>query len=197
MVHPMQIPTDCAVFLDAGYIEYVIRQDFPGIQIDYVKLVSEISKEHILFRSFYYNCLPYLDVHSSDSEKSLYEGKINFFEALKFLPRFEVRLGELSRFEDHDTGAFSFHQKRVDSLITVDMLEVALRHQVKTIILATGDSDLIPAVKAIKRAGLICILWHSSLKGKAPPSRELFQICDERFEFESIIDKIQKQNYRS
>lgn len=188
----MQFPSRCAILLDAGYIEYITRQEFPNIQINYDKLVKEISANDSLFRTFYYNCLPNLDFSTPEDEKNLYEGKLNFFEALKFLPRFEVRLGALSRYEDQDSNALSFHQKRVDILMVVDMMQLALSKQIDHLIIATGDGDLIPAIQAVKQAGILVTLWHGSLRGKAAPNRELFQICDERYELSRIVNKIQK-----
>ncbi|CAI3932949.1 NYN domain [Commensalibacter papalotli (ex Botero et al. 2024)] len=193
MVNKMQIPSRCAILLDAGYIEYITRQEFPNIQINYEKLVKEITGEYRLFRTFYYNCLPHLDFSTSEDDKNLYEGKMNFFEALKFLPRFEVRLGALSRYEDQDSNALSFHQKRVDILMVVDMMQLSITKQIDHLIIATGDGDLIPAVQAVKQAGILVSLWHGSLRGKSAPNRELFQLCDERHELGRIIHKIQKQ----
>lgn len=190
----MQFPSRCAILLDAGYIEYITRQEFPNIQINYDKLVKEVSGDNLLFRTFYYNCLPNLDFSTPEDEKNLYEGKMNFFEALKFLPRFEVRLGVLSRYEDQDNNALSFHQKRVDILMVVDMMQLALSKQIDHLIIATGDGDLIPAIQAVKQAGILITLWHGSFRGKAAPNRELFQICDERYELGRIMNKIQKHN---
>ncbi|EHD14483.1 hypothetical protein CIN_04150 [Commensalibacter intestini A911] len=190
----MQFPSRCAILLDAGYIEYITRQEFPNIQINYDKLVKEVSGDNLLFRTFYYNCLPNLDFSTPEDEKNLYEGKMNFFEALKFLPRFEVRLGALSRYEDQDNNALSFHQKRVDILMVVDMMQLALSKQIDHLIIATGDGDLIPAIQAVKQAGILVTLWHGSFRGKAAPNRELFQICDERYELGRIMNKIQKHN---
>lgn len=190
----MQFPSRCAILLDAGYIEYITRQEFPNIQINYDKLVKEVSGDNLLFRTFYYNCLPNLDFSTPEDEKNLYEGKMNFFEALKFLPRFEVRLGVLSRYEDQDNNALSFHQKRVDILMVVDMMQLALSKQIDHLIIATGDGDLIPAIQAVKQAGILVTLWHGSFRGKAAPNRELFQICDERYELGRIMNKIQKHN---
>lgn len=190
----MQFPSRCAILLDAGYIEYITRQEFPNIQINYDKLVKEISADNSLFRTFYYNCLPNLDFSTPEEEKNLYEGKLNFFEALKFLPRFEVRLGALSRYEDQDSNALSFHQKRVDIFMVVDMMQLALSKQIDHLIIATGDGDLIPAIQAVKQAGILVTLWHGSFRGKAAPNRELFQICDERYEISRIVNKIQKHS---
>ncbi|MDI2112149.1 NYN domain-containing protein [Commensalibacter nepenthis] len=190
----MQISSRCAIFLDAGYIEYITRQEFPNIQINYEKLVTEITSDHFLFRTFYYNCLPSLDFSTAEDDRNLYEGKMNFFEALKFLPHFEVRLGFLSKYEDQESNSLSFHQKRVDILMVVDMMQLALTKQIDHLIIATGDGDLIPAIQAVKQAGVLVTLWHGSFRGKAAPNRELFQICDERYELGKIIHKIQKQD---
>ena len=58
----------------------------------------------------------------------------------------------------------------------------------------TGDSDLIPAIEAAKREGVLVTLWHGSLASdETRPSRELFEIADERRELtKEIVAKIKR-----
>lgn len=46
------------------------------------------------------------------------------------------------------------HQKGVDMRIGLDIASLALKRLVKTVILVTGDSDLVPAMKFARREGL-------------------------------------------
>jgi len=46
----------------------------------------------------------------------------------------------------------------------------------------TGDSDLIPALEAVKREGVLVTLWHGSFAAATRPSRELVEVVDERKE---------------
>ena len=58
----------------------------------------------------------------------------------------------------------------------------------------SGDSDLVPAVNAVKPEGVVVTLWHGSRAGSSRPSRELFQVCDERREITTdLIDQVLRQ----
>lgn len=51
----------------------------------------------------------------------------------------------------------TFKEKGVDVRVGVDMVYKALTHQAQTIILCSSDSDLQPAVRVVKEAGVECI----------------------------------------
>ena len=59
-------------------------------------------------------------------------------------------------------------QKGVDMRIGLDMATLALKRQVSAIVLVTGDSDLIPAMKLARREGLQVVLVHLGLGIKEP-----------------------------
>lgn len=59
--------------------------------------------------------------------------------------------------------------KGVDLRIGLDIARRALRHHLETIVVVTGDSDLVPAFKFARREGLRVILDHLG----APVRREL------------------------
>ena len=82
-----------------------------------------------------------------------------------------------------------FTQKGVDVLLSVDLVRLAWSGKITKAIIVTGDSDFIPAIKDVKDAGVIVELWHGQNMG---PTKELFQICDERHKIvKDIIDKSQ------
>ncbi|MBI5364378.1 MAG: NYN domain-containing protein [Planctomycetes bacterium] len=60
-------------------------------------------------------------------------------------------------------------QKGVDLRIGLDIARLALRQHVETIVVVTGDSDLVPAFKFARREGLRVFLDHLG----APVRREL------------------------
>lgn len=135
-----------------------------------------------LFRTYYYHCLPYQSNPPTEEEKSRYAAKRRFIEALGYLDRFEVRLGRLVK------RGGEFIQKRVDCMVGVDMALLSGKGKISRVVLFSGDSDLIPAIEAVKREGVVVTLWHGS-RGSAnsSPSRELFEICDERVEINREI----------
>lgn len=52
----------------------------------------------------------------------------------------------------------ALHQKGVDMRIGLDMAALALKGQVDTIVLVTGDSDFVPAAKLVRREGVRLVL---------------------------------------
>jgi uncharacterized LabA/DUF88 family protein len=177
----------CAVFIDAGYAEKVFYNEHGKSWVDYGKLATSLCGKDDLLRAYYYNCLPYQSDPPTDVEKDRYKRKRRFIDALTFLPRFEVRLGQLAIVGVGADGKPIFQQKRVDLMLGVDMALLASKGKVASIALFTGDSDCIPAVEAVKQEGVIVTLWHGSLKGDQKPSRELFKLCDERRDVASVI----------
>ncbi len=51
----------------------------------------------------------------------------------------------------------TFKEKGVDVRVGVDMVYKALTHQAQTVILCSSDSDLQPAVRVVKEAGVECV----------------------------------------
>ena len=96
------------------------------------------------------------------------------------MPRFEVRLGRLVYRGIDAAGNPIFQQKRVDCMIGVDMALLAGKGKMTIASIFTGDSDLIPAIEAVKREGVVVTLWHGSTSQNTRPSRELYEIADER-----------------
>lgn len=181
-----------AAFLDGGYIEKVLRFDHGQAPIDFAKLCQEMAAPDELLRAYYYNCLPYQSNPPTQEEKDRYASRHRFTTALSFLPRFEVRLGRLAYRGTGADGKPIFQQKRVDCMLGVDMALLAGKGKITNVAIFTGDSDLIPAVEAAKREGVLVTLWHGSLiSDDTKPSRELFEIADERRELtKDVVRKI-------
>lgn len=148
----------------------------------------------LLYRVFYYDAQPYLEkAHYPISKKSLDYSKTDeakfrlaLFEQLRKSPNTAVRLGEvrkerswllnedaqksllkgdraLADLRDDDFTA-GLRQKTVDIKIGVDIASLALKSQVDTIILVTGDEDFVPAAKLARREGVKVVLdplWRS------------------------------------
>jgi uncharacterized LabA/DUF88 family protein len=177
----------CAVFIDGGYAEKVFSSEYNAFKIDYGRLAKNMTGDDRLLRAYYYHCLPYQGNPPTRQEKERYEKMRKFVDALKFLPRFEVRLGQLAIVRTGADRKPVFQQKRVDLMLGVDMARLAGKGKIRSIALFTGDSDCIPAVEAVKQEGVIVTLWHGAIKGRHSPSRELFQLCDERRDIAEII----------
>ena len=175
-----------AVFIDGGYLEKVLRYDHSEPRIDFEKLAHAMCEPDELLRAYYYHCLPYQSNPPTTEERSRYANRHRFTTALSHLSRFEVRLGKLAyRGEDH-AGRPIFQQKQVDCMVGVDMALLAAKSRISAVAIFTGDSDLVPAIEAVKNEGVLVTLWHGS-SSQTRPSRELFELADERRELKPDI----------
>ncbi|MFQ6052342.1 MAG: NYN domain-containing protein [Candidatus Hydrothermarchaeota archaeon] len=143
-----------AVFIDGGYFSYVLKA-FGEPKIDFEafsnKLCENANAER--FRTYYYDCMPYQSSPPTEEEKERYSRMDRFIISLKKLPRFEVRLGKLGRITRF--GQVEFIQKRVDNLLTVDLVRLSWTGKIHKAILVTGDSDFVPVVEEAKNAGVL------------------------------------------
>ena len=182
-----------AVFIDGGYLDKVLEFDHPGKKINYERLVIELAEPDEVLRTYYYHCLPYKSSIPTADERKRYAAMHRFTTALKHLRRFEVRLGRLVYRGTDERGRPIFMQKRVDTMIGVDMALLAGKGKITNAVVLSGDSDMVPAIEAVKREGVLVTLWHGSYTGQSSPSRELVEICDERHEITTaLIDKIDR-----
>lgn len=176
-----------AVFIDGAYLEKVLLYDHAKARIHFGRLVDTMVEGDELLRAYYYHCLPYQSSPPTEEEKARYAARRRFIDALRHLPRFEVRLGKLAFRGLADDGRPMFQQKRVDLMLGVDMALLAGKNRIAKVALLTGDSDFTPAVEAVKNEGVLTTLWHGSRGRDTSPSRELLQACDERRELTGEI----------
>ncbi len=180
-----------AIYIDGGYLDKVLQNEYPQIKVDVGQLVEQMRASDTLLRAYYYHCMPYRSDPPTTDEERRYASKRRFIDALSYIPRFQVRLGHLNFQGLTDRGQPIFQQKRVDMMLGVDMALLAVKQRVDRMALLTGDSDTIPAVEAVKPEGIVVTLWHGPLKGRSSPSRDLYQIVDERVEIDqATIDAV-------
>ncbi len=69
---------------------------------------------------------------------------------------------------NHEDLRPSITQKGVDMRIGMDMAALSLKKQVDIIVLVTGDSDFVPAMKFVRREGINLFLATLGHKVKEP-----------------------------
>ena len=156
--------------------------------IMYAMAHKHVGKRNILYRIFYYDCMP-LDkkAHNPISKKAIdfsktdeYRFRAELLEALKQKRKVALRVGTLKdngHWEirpaatkellkgtktlselTEDDVFLSVRQKGVDMKIGVDIASLALKRFVDQIVLFSGDSDFVPAAKLARREGIDFIL---------------------------------------
>jgi len=161
-----------AVFVDGGYFSRILKDEYGEAAIDFHVLSEKLCQGCDRLRTYYYNCMPYQSNPPTQDERTRYAAMDRFLYSLKKIPRFEVRLGKLSYVHGE------FVQKRVDVLLSVDLVRMSWGRQIQRAVLLSGDSDLVPAVQAAKDAGVLTQVYYS----KRSVHDELLQACDDRFE---------------
>lgn len=94
-----------------------------------------------------------------------------FLYSLRRLRRFEVRLGRLQLIEGE------FRQKGIDTLLSIDLVELAATGQISKAVLVTGDSDFAPATRRARDKGVIVDIFYSPATYLHD---ELVEACDDR-----------------
>lgn len=179
-----------AIFIDGGYVDRVLRDEFGGMRIDYgalsQELVSRVDSSANILRTHYYHCLPYQSDPPTEEESNRFAAKQRFFEAIGRLPRFDVQLGRLARRGLNRSGQYFFEQKMVDVLLSIELVRLSTKGQVNDVILVAGDADFVPALEMAKTEGVSIWLLH----GRRPHS-DLWNTADERIQItQAFLDKI-------
>ena len=150
-----------AIFIDGAYVLSHLKQ-FDLIP-DYVELADFLLKPLRkkvpldLLRCYFYYCPPWMSTEPTDSEKRRMAEHVAFMEKLTSLERWSVRLGKLHR--RWDGHKETFEQKRVDVLLSVDMVRHSAAGHIQHAVIVAGDSDFIPAIAAAKESGATVSLW--------------------------------------
>lgn len=168
------------VFVDGGYLDHIIQDS--DKRIDYQKLSLKLCGSDILIRTYYYHCLPYQSNPPTSEEKDRFRKGSAFFDRLKKLDRFQIRLGKLVKRGYYPNGNPILNQKRVDVYVATDLVKFSAQKAMNQAVLLTSDSDYVPAILAAKEFGVIVKLaFYDNLD----ITQELLDACDERFKFDS------------
>lgn len=121
---------------------------------------------------FYYDALPVReDGEAEKDHEMLVKPQKDMLDAVASVDRVHVYEGDARRRRKR-----GLEQKKVDVMLTVDMLTHAFRKNMHQATLLTGDNDFKPLIDALVQDGLFVTLMY-------PPdetSRELMQAADAR-----------------
>lgn len=166
-----------AVFIDGGYLT-VIERFFGEPRLDYEKLARWCCGDDSVFRTYYYNCLPWQSPQATEEERRRLANKQSFFTTLNRLPRFTVRLGRLHFRGLKENGEPLFEQKRVDIMLGLDVAGLVYRNRVTRMVFIASDSDYVPAFELAKQEGISIKLVHGPRETNY--SIDLWEAADDR-----------------
>jgi uncharacterized LabA/DUF88 family protein len=132
-----------------------------------------------LVRSYFYYCAPWMPENPDDEDNRRMEAHRQFVDQVESTNRWQVKLGKLER--RREGRQEYFEQKRVDVLLSVDLVRHAAAGHIQHAIIVAGDSDFIPAVAAAKDSGVTVSLWTGPVKTS---HRDLDWLADELHRFD-------------
>jgi uncharacterized LabA/DUF88 family protein len=167
-----------AIFIDGAYLikqcqEAGIAPDYANLSTYFLKPITKNMPMDLL-RIYFYYCAPWMSATPTEDEKRRMANHQRFENEIEGLSRWEFRLGKLEKRRDGDREFYE--QKRVDVLMSVDLVRHTAAGHIQHAILVAGDSDFIPAVKAAKESGGTITLWCGDDKSA---HRDLLKLVDE------------------
>lgn len=172
-----------AIFIDGGYVLKTFQES--KINPDYSRmaeyLLAPLRKQIPidLLRCYFYYCPPWMSQTPTEDELRRMAVHEKFVDDIESIDRWQIRLGKLEKRREGDRDVFS--QKRVDVMLSVDMVRHAAAGHIQHAVLVAGDSDFIPAVNAAKDHGatitLVCARDRSAHK-------DLLKVADEVLYFD-------------
>ena len=172
------IGTRVAIFIDGGYLDWIARHELKQAKIDYGKLSQALAGGRELLRTYYYHCEPYQSNPPTAEEIERLSKNQAFLSRLNKLPHFEIRLGKLAyRGRSAEDGKPILVQKRVDIMLGVDLVLLAVKRTITHAVLVAGDSDFLPAVQVARDEGVSVHLYHGVEQN---PHKDLWDKCDDR-----------------
>jgi Uncharacterized conserved protein len=183
-----------SVLIDGGHLRVLTRQSGNHYTPDYIEKVALacVEPDENLQRILYYDCAPYIGSARLpvSGQEQQFNGSDGWLRQLAEKNLFAVRRGVLkfrgfkpkripiasSPLCDADFKP-DFEQKGVDMRIGLDIANHAAMRSVERIVLVTGDTDCLPAMKHARINGLQValvsfpnqrvapeLLWHSDFE---------------------------------
>lgn len=178
-----------SIFIDGGHYNAVQKYyqtgfDFPRFMNEARnRLTREIGTLNII-HTFYYDCEPYTDINSTPEEVEILTKRRSYFNFLRSRT-ITVREG-LAVKRTAEDGQASYHQKRVDLLLGLDIAEECNKGLMSHAVLISGDGDLVPAVEFASRRSVQVWLLHGP---RSACSDSLWAAADGRIEIDPEFAK--------
>ena len=172
------------VFIDGGYLSLISKflGDGKPLKNKIEKFSEKIAKQANLIckEIYYYTAPPYQSSIPNENENRRKRNYDNFIQKLKIIkPKIIIREGRCQK-----DGDGCYHQKGVDTLLTMDLLKTAQKKEVSKIILITSDTDFVPIIKDIQENEKIeVILGYFSDKRRKSGfslSNHLLNVCNQK-----------------
>lgn len=134
------------VYIDGSNLYHSLKQTAGRTDLDFHKFAKRLVGDRQLVRTYYYNA-----PIDQMKEPQRYKDQQRFFQALRRIDYFEVRLGRLVY---RGWPSVPPYEKGVDIRLGTDMLVHGVAQNYDVAVLVSGDTDFADAVQAVKDRGL-------------------------------------------
>ena len=139
------------------------------------------------YKTYIFDALPYAPRGSDPRRIERRARKKSYFDAIQYYERVVVEEGYV---KGRHTRCFNCNneftvpvQKLVDVKLSVRLVSLAWEKVVDKIVLLCGDSDILPAVEAIEKTGIIVRLAYIEY-GNTRTNKALIKACPEKQKLE-------------
>jgi uncharacterized LabA/DUF88 family protein len=154
-----------AVFMDGANLYRALREAFGTSRYSPIKLALELSAGRRLVAAHFY-----IAAVAQQVGRRLYADQQRFLHHLKRQEGLTVWTGRMAQ-----PGA-RWYEKGVDVKIATDLVAMAYAGRYDVAILASGDGDLAPAVREVRRVG-------RTVENAMPPIRRSWHLVRESSKF--------------
>ena len=150
------------VMIDAGFLSKVSKELGEGhyFKYDLLKFSKNLCGHFgsVFKHLFFYNAPPYQNTNPSSNQKKRKEEYDSFVSKLNRQDCVTIREGRCQRIKND--GKYSYKQKGVDTLLTMDLMKVPREYpKIRQIILIASDSDFVPVIEYLRGLGIEVILY--------------------------------------
>ena len=176
-----------AVFIDGEYLSKIVKHFFDNKPpaYDIRKFAFTLARKQDLWCGdiFYYTAPPYQAPTPTEGQMKRRANYDRFVSILKGMHNFHVREGRCQKLDD------GYHQKGVDTLLTMDLMTTALLGEIKTIILLACDTDFVPVLNRIREDSKVTVIlyYYSDFvrRSKFSMSNHMLTACDKHILMEN------------
>ena|SRR3989338_4929077 len=172
------------LFIDEGYLSSISKFFGRGKPLkNYIEIFAQkLARERkLLCKKIYFYTAPPYQSPKPTREENERKAKYDFFITKLKSVKLEIVIRE-GRCQKDEKG--QFHQKGVDTLLTMDLLKIAQKKEISAIILLTSDTNFVPIIQDIRAEHKIKVIlaYFTDRKRKSSLSlsNHLWQACDEK-----------------
>ncbi len=171
-----------AVLIDGGYFKELSKHfgNDKYLNIDIIKFSKYISiKCGLWMREIYfYTAPPFQGTPPTPEEAKRKAGYDKFISKLTRHPEVTIREGRVQKLDG------KFAQKGVDTLLVMDLMDLAHHKKYKKVILVACDTDFVPIIKKLQSENKVKVILHyytdKIRRSKFSMSNEILNTCNDK-----------------